>query len=117
MTRGIRVAVTLLAVSLLVRPFDCLAAGGANRKTADCCSKRKCLPTPGSDECCRTIVPGGDHLITSKISNHSAAPIFGVSPIDAPSVVPQPPAASPVVEAHRPPGSPPGLLVNLPLLI
>src|SRR5260370_38808660 len=116
MRRGVHIAVTLLAVLLLLKPFDCFAGGASFRKAASCCNKGKCLPTPTSDECCKTAIPGGNHLMMSKATDHSS-PVLDVVMADFPSTTSQPLVASLFVEVHSPPGSPPNLRLNLPLLI
>ena len=70
MRRGIHIVMSLIAVILLVRPFDCFALG-APVKAADCCLKGKCTPTANSDECCKSTVPGANQLLTSKTVDHS----------------------------------------------
>ena len=64
-------AISLMAVLLLVRPFDCFATGAWSQKAADCCLKGKCAPTAKSDDCCKNTVPDGNQLVTSKAANHS----------------------------------------------
>ena len=64
-------AISLIAVLLLVRPFDCFATGASSQKAAECCLKGKCVPTAKSDDCCKNSVPDGDQLVTSKAADHS----------------------------------------------
>src|SRR5437868_13863553 len=116
MRRGLHIAVTLLAVVLLMRPFDCFAGGASPRKAASCCTKGKCLPTPTSDQCCKTTIPGGNNLVTSKAADHSP-PALDVVTTDVPGTTSQPLVTSLSVEVHAPPGSPPNLRLSLPLLI
>ena len=71
MRRGIHIVMSLIAVILLVRPFDCFAAGAPVKKATDCCLKGKCTPTAKSDECCKSTVPGASQLLTSKTADHS----------------------------------------------
>ena len=71
MRRGIHIVMSLIAVILLVRPFDCFAVGAPIQKVADCCLKGKCTPTAKSDECCKSTVPDASQLLTSKAANHS----------------------------------------------
>lgn len=115
MRRGLHIAVSLMAVILLIRPFDCFAASSPSRQAADCCLKSKCVPTANSDECCKNTVPTDDQIAPSKAAEHS-------SPLIALMAVQIPTAAPPIVLAlsdpvrHPPPGIPvtsPGL----PLLI
>ena len=70
MRRGIHIVMSLIAVILLVRPFDCFALGAPIQKVADCCLKGKCTPTAKSDECCKSTVPDASQLLTSKTTDH-----------------------------------------------
>jgi hypothetical protein len=70
MKRGIHILVTLLAIVMLVRPFDCFAIGAPSQKSADCCLKGKCTPTANSDECCKSVVPDASQLLTPKAADH-----------------------------------------------
>ena len=115
MRRGVHIAVALLAVFLLVRPFDCFAGGKFDQKAADCCKKGKCSPS-NSDDCCKATVPDGNQFATSKAADHSS-PILDVMMVDVPSTTSQPLVTSLPVEIHAPPGSPPDFRLNLPLLI
>jgi hypothetical protein len=71
MYRGSHIAISLMAIVLLVRPFDCFATGASSQKAADCCLKGKCAPTAKSDECCKNTVPDSNQLVTSKAADHS----------------------------------------------
>jgi hypothetical protein len=44
MQRRVHIVVALLAVFLLVRPFDCFVVGKFDQKAADCCKKGNCSP-------------------------------------------------------------------------
>ena len=70
MQRGIHISIALIAVLLLVRPFDCFAIGASSQKAAECCLKGKCVPTAKSDDCCKNTVPDGNQLVTSKAADH-----------------------------------------------
>jgi hypothetical protein len=72
MRRGLHIAVSLMVVVLLLRPFDCFAASAPSRKAADCCLKGKCIPTADSDECCKNTVPDNNQLAPSKAAEHSS---------------------------------------------
>jgi hypothetical protein len=43
-------AISLIAVLLLVKPFDCFAVAAPIQRAADCCLKGKYAPTANSDE-------------------------------------------------------------------
>jgi hypothetical protein len=116
MRRSLHIAVAVLAVLLLVRPFDCFAGGKFDQKAADCCRKGKCSPS-NSDDCCKATVQGGNQLVTAKAADHSS-PVLDLLMADIPSATSEPFVISPLnVEIHPPPGSPPDLRLNLPLLI
>jgi hypothetical protein len=116
MRRSLQIVVALLAVFLLVRPFDCFASPQSNQKAKDCCKKGNCEPS-NPDDCCKATVQGGDQLVVSR-AHHHPAPVLALVIADVPSVTSQPMyMASLFVELHAPPGSPPGSRLNLPLLI
>jgi len=77
MKRAIQIAVSVLAIIILVRPFDCFAYA-RTREAMDCCLKNKCAPTAKADECCQNTVPGGDHFLLTKAVDHWA-PVFAAS--------------------------------------
>jgi hypothetical protein len=115
MRRCMHIAVTLFAVFLLVRPFDCFASGKFDQKAAACCRKGKCSPS-NSDDCCKATVVGGNQFVTSKAPDHSS-PVLEVAMADVPITILQTVVTTLVVEVHPPPGSPPDFCLNLPLLI
>src|SRR5437899_12867815 len=86
MRRGIQFAISLLAVLLLLRPFDCFAAGALSQKAADCCVKGKCAPTADSDECCKSAAPDAGQLATSKAPDHSS-PLIVFTPAHNPTLI------------------------------
>jgi hypothetical protein len=116
MYRRIHIIVSLLAVVLLVRPFDCFAACAPDREAADCCLKGKCAPTAKSDECCKNSAPDSDQFVMSKTADQSS-PLIALDATDIPSVMAAPTfqgLADPVT--HPPPRA--GLTApSLPLLI
>ena len=109
------IAVAVLAVLLLVRPFDCFAGGKFDQKAADCCKKGKCSPS-NSDDCCKATVPGGNQLVTSKAPGHSS-PVLDLLAEDVPNPTSNPLITFLAVAVHPPPGSSPDFRLNLPLLI
>jgi len=116
MQRGVHIAMSLMVVILLVRPFDCFAGGTPSRQAMDCCLKGKCVPTANSDECCKNTVPHHDQLAPSKAAEHS-------SPLTAFAVVHVPILISPTFLAiasqlvRHPPPRIPLTSASLPLLI
>src|SRR5215470_15127891 len=70
MTRSIHIVVSLVAVVLLARPFDCFATGTSSQEAMECCLKGKCGSTAKADTCCKNSVPG-DQLVTSKAADYS----------------------------------------------
>jgi hypothetical protein len=116
MHRRVHIVVALLAVFLLVRPFDCFAGGKFDQKAADCCKKGKCSPS-NSDDCCKATVPGGNQVVTAQAADHYVPPFLDVVQSDVPSTTLQLSAIALFVEIHQPPGSRPDLSLNLPLLI
>jgi len=109
------IAVAILALLLLVRPFDCFAGGKFDQKAADCCKKGKCSPS-NSDDCCKATVQGGNQFVTAKAPGHSS-PVLDVLIADVPSTTSEPVVTFLAVVVHPPPGSPPDFRLNLPLLI
>jgi hypothetical protein len=116
MHRRVHIVVALLAVFLLVRPFDCFAGGKFDQKAADCCKKGNCSPS-NSDNCCKATLPGGNQLVTAQATDDHLAPILDVVQADVPRTTLQLSAITLFVQIHQPPGSPPDLSLNLPLLI
>jgi len=115
MRRGIHIAIALLAIILVAKPFDCFAGGVWTKKAADCCKKGKCAPRADADECCKATVPGGNQFVAAKAADHSApvAELLSGSELHL---------GSPLFSdfrfvVHSPPVSPPDLRLNLPLLI
>ena len=115
MRRSIQIALTVLTVLLLVKPFDCFGGGQFTAKAADCCKKGKCNPSIG-DACCKGTLPGGKQLVLSKAPHHSGIALDLIA-----TVVPVPIApvrfCTTSVEKSAPPGSPLGSRVSLPLLV
>ncbi len=115
MRRGIHIAIALLAIILVAKPFDCFAGGAWTKKAADCCKKGKCAPRADADECCKATVPGGNQFVGAKPVDHSAQ----VAELDT-AYERQPGSLlffEPLFAVDSPPGSPPDLRLNFPLLI
>jgi hypothetical protein len=114
MRRGIHITIALVAIILLARPFDCFANGRVTKKTMECCKKGKCAPKADADECCKGTLPNGNQFL--------AKPTDHIVPVADIAILPdsQPTSSllfEPVFIVHSPPGSPPELRLNLPLLI
>ena len=116
MRRSLQIVVALMAVFLLVRPFDCFASPQSDPKAKDCCKKGNCKPS-NPDDCCKGTVPDAGQLLTSKAPEHPS-PILHAVIAEMPSSPAQPlVVASLFLEHHSPPESPPNARLNLPLLI
>lgn len=115
MRRGIHIAISLIAVILLVRPLDCFAAGTPSRQAADCCLKGKCVPTANSDECCKNTVPENDRLAPSKVATDSS-PLVALVAVHIPTLVP-PTFLALGDPARHPPPDISVTVPSLPLLI
>src|SRR5258706_8890958 len=115
MQRGIHIAIAVLAILLLAKPFDCFAGGAWTQKAADCCKKGKCAPRADADECCKATVPGGNQFVSSTAPDHFA-PLDAVS-TNGTGLGFEWFSDNPVLVVHSPPGSPPDTHLNLPLLI
>src|SRR5713101_1453060 len=116
MRRGIHITVSVLAVLLLLKPFDCFSGGPFTQKAADCCKKGKCVPSSNADDCCKGTLPGGKQLVASKAPHHSA-PALDLITTMAPGPNAPAFAAPAFTDVEAPPGSPPSSRLNLPLLI
>jgi hypothetical protein len=115
MRRCVHIAITLLVVLALARPFDCFG-GAFTRKAAACCAKGKCLPSANADECCKASVPAGNQLSAPNAPEHSAH-LAVLAAAAMPVVIAAPSLISFLHETHAPPESPPNSRLNLPLLI
>lgn len=116
MRRGFHIAISLMTVILLIRPFDCFAAGTPSRQAADCCLKGKCTPTANSDECCKNTVPDDNQLDLSRaaeqLSPLIALTVAHVSTLVSPTFL----AVASDLVRHPPPGIP-LTSASLPLII
>lgn len=115
MRRSIQIALTLLTVLLLVKPFDCLDSGQFTAKAADCCKKGKCNPSTG-DDCCKGTLPGGKQLAESKAPHQCALALNSIATV-APVGIPPVRLGITAIKKWEPPGSPPGSRFSLPLLV
>ena len=115
MFRSDHIAVAVLAVFLLVRPFDCFSSGRFDLKAADCCKKGKCSPS-NSDDCCKATIQGGGQIVAPKATHHSS-PVLDLALAEVPSTTSELLIIALAVDIHAPPGSPPEFRLNLPLLI
>src|SRR5262245_50575872 len=70
MKRSIHITVSLLAIIILIRPFDCFASSERATSQIECCLKGKCTPSAKSDDCCRSSVPDASQFVVSKIADH-----------------------------------------------
>jgi hypothetical protein len=115
MRRGLHIAIALVAVFLLARPFDCFASGKFDRKAADCCAKGKCHQSADADPCCKASLTDGNHFVSGKAAGHSS-PLLAVIADTVPNLAPPPQVQGPLVTVNHPPplGRTTG---NLPLLI
>jgi|SRR5579885_2021106 len=115
MKRTIQIAISVLAIVLLVRPLDCFATA-RTREAMECCLKGKCAPSAKADDCCKNTVPGANHFLNAKASAHSA-PVITLATTSSSARVPLPADDRPGELPRHPP--PPLLLtaLNLPLLI
>jgi hypothetical protein len=114
MRRALHIAISVLAVILLVRPLDCFANSTLSHAAADCCKKGNCAPSANADDCCKVTVPGGNELVPSKAAN-VPTPDFMLPEVFG--SMPEVFAAHVSVNVLAPRGSPPILDLSLPLLI
>src|ERR1700691_2061580 len=90
MRRALHIAVTLIVALLLLRPFECFAAGDPTSKVADCCLKGKCAPTANSDACCRNSIPDRDHFVPLNVAGHlHLSPPIAIAAVYVPAPAPR----------------------------
>ena len=116
MRRALHIAISVMAVVLLLRPFECFAAGTPRSGDADCCLKGKCAPTANSDACCRNSTPVRDQFVPLKANEH-VSPLIVIAATYAPLLVPDSTRRALTGPVRHPP--PRGELIpaSLPLLI
>jgi len=101
MKRSVQIFISLLAIVLLVRPFECFAGVTQNRQAMDCCLKGKCGQRAQSDDCCKNTVPDGNQIVPSKVASH-AAPLAALT-VDSVSVlIPELSSESPIDSLRHP---------------
>ena len=109
------ISASVIAVLLILEPFDCFSGGEFTQKAADCCKKGKCVPSSSADDCCKGTLPGGKQLVASK-AHHSTLTLVLITTDVAGPIAPVF-ARTASTDVHAPPGSPPSSRLNLPLLI
>jgi hypothetical protein len=114
--RAIHIPVSLIAVLLLLHPFDCFSAGKFTQKAADCCKKGKCAPSSKADDCCKGTLPGGERTGVSKAPQHCTPALDLIDTIACGLIAPTF-ATVGFADVETPTGSPPNSRLNLPLLI
>src|SRR5258708_1394481 len=88
MRRGVHITVSLIALLLLLKPFDCFSRGTFTRKAAEGCKKGKCVPSKNSDDCCKGTLAGGKQLVASKAPNNSPPALDLVTTVAPAPIVP-----------------------------
>jgi hypothetical protein len=116
MRRAVHIAVSLMVVVLLLRPFDCFAFDAPRSEVAECCLKGKCAPSAKSDACCRNSVPVEDQLVPSKAAEH-LFPLIALAAVFAPILAPGPAFRAIAAPARHPPPRIDLVAPSLPLLI
>jgi hypothetical protein len=86
MRSGRHIAISLMAVALLLRPFDCFVGGAPREQAMDCCLKGKCAPTAKSDECCKNTVPDPNQLAPLQAADHSS-PLIALVGVHIPTPI------------------------------
>jgi hypothetical protein len=115
MRRSIQIVVSMLAIVLLVRPFDCFATA-RTPEAMKCCLKGQCAPSAEADDCCKNTVPATNHFLASNAAGQWA-PLLALAPapVSVPLAMMSVPACVDSLRRPPPPFSLTGL--NLPLLI
>ncbi len=116
MKRSVQIFISLLAIVLLVRPFECFAGVTQNRQAMDCCLKGKCGQRAQSDDCCKNTVPDGNQIVLSKSASH-AAPLHALNVASVSVLIPELLSESPIESLRHPPPQTGLSSRSLPLLI
>src|SRR5215831_16196703 len=115
MRRRLHIAVSLVAVFLLLKPFDCFSGGKFTKEAADCCKRGKCRTSTG-DDCCKGTLPGGSDIVTAAKALQNDVPV--ALPVSVNTAFTEPVLLhASLIDTKAPPGSPPSSRLNLPLLI
>jgi hypothetical protein len=115
MRRRLHIAVSLVAVFLLLKPFDCFSGSKFTKEAADCCKRGQCRPSTG-DDCCKGTLPGGNDSVTAAKTLQNHLPV--ALPVSVSTAFTEPVLLhASFVEITVPPESPPSSRLNLPLLI
>jgi hypothetical protein len=115
MARSVKIVLSLIAVVLLIRPFDCFASV-RTPEAMQCCLKGKCAPTAKADDCCKNTVPSVNHFVGSKAAGHMA-PVFAIAASFMPAAPPALFGQARLDLVRHPPPSGNLNTLNLPLLI
>jgi hypothetical protein len=115
MRRGVQIVISLLAVVLLLRPFDCFA-NARTHEAMDCCLKGKCAPTAKADDCCKNTLPGVTLVVVSKAARHGT-PVLALAAVSISPALPTPVVRASDDLLRHPPPKPALNGRNLPLLI
>src|SRR5260370_6162897 len=116
MLRGVHMSVSVIAVLLFWKTFDCFSSGQFTQKAAACCKKGKGVPSSNADDCCKGTLPGGKQLVASKAPQRST-PMFDLITWNAAAPITSTFGTICFSRVEAPPGSPPSSRLNLPLLI
>lgn len=116
MRRGFYIATSLVAILVLLRPFDCFANPAPTRESSDCCKKGKCASSANADDCCKATVSGAGQFVGSKAQDHSV-PVAMLANANEPGLSSELFSVDSILIVPSPPGSPPYSRLNLPLLI
>src|ERR1043165_2233179 len=111
MRSAVHVAMMLLTILQLNKPFESFSTTKSTTESADCCKRGKCRPSTG-DDCCKSTLPDGKNLLAASNTQQQDLPLV---PRVVEIVLIAEPTFTPafLYEIHGPPGSPPGSRFNL----